>query len=84
MTQAILTAHSYSTRALELVIEALRTLYSAQRRHSEIRQTIKELNQLNDKELNDIGLCRGDIRNIARGDSTLIKSESNVNLKGWV
>lgn len=75
MTQAILVAHSYSMRALELVIEALNTLRNAKKRRSEIKQTIKELNQLNDRDLNDIGICRGDIRNIAYGDSTL--------LKGW-
>jgi len=32
------------------------------------RATEKALSELNDFELNDIGLCRGDIRSVARGD----------------
>lgn len=31
------------------------------------RQTRNELNRLTDRELDDIGLCRGDIERIARG-----------------
>lgn len=33
----------------------------------QIRQTYRELNQLTDNELNDIGITRGDIWNIAHG-----------------
>ena len=36
-------------------------------------------------ELNDLGICRGDIYNIARGDNTLRRgAETNKNLGGWV
>ncbi len=50
------------------------------------RQTIRELNRLTDAELNDIGLGRGDIYSVARGDETLKRSavDTNTNLKGWV
>ena len=42
-------------------------------------QTVKELRNLTDKELNDIGINRGDIISIARMDADM-----NPNLKGWV
>ena len=50
---------------------------------AQVRQTIKDLSRLSDYELNDIGIARGDIRNIAYGDSTLNRSV-NKNLQGWV
>ena len=34
-------------------------------RHAEVKQTMKELNALSDRELNDIGISRGDIFSIA-------------------
>lgn len=30
------------------------------------RRTYRELSQLNDKELHDIGICRGDIKRIVK------------------
>ena len=34
---------------------------------TEIRETRNQLNRLTDRELSDIGLCRGDIERVARG-----------------
>lgn len=54
------------------------------------RATINELRQLTDKELNDIGLSRGDIISVARGDSDMTRKtreidvKKNSNLEGWV
>ena len=49
------------------------------------KRTVKELGQLTDFELNDIGICRGDIHNVARGDRTIIRGlQVNENLKGSV
>ena len=75
MTQAILAAHSYSTRAIETIIEALRTLIQHRANRKMIRETERELSKLTDYELADIGLGRGDIYHVAR---------LNPNLKGWV
>ena len=75
MTQAILTAHSYSTRAIETIIEALRFFIQHRTDRKLIRETERELSKLTDYELADIGLGRGDIYHVAR---------SNPNLKGWV
>ena len=34
---------------------------------ADVRETRNELNRLTDRELNDIGLARGDIERVARG-----------------
>ena len=75
MTQAILAAHSYSTRAIETIIEAFRVLRKARASKRLIKETEKELGRLSDYELADIGISRGEIHYIAR---------SNDNLRGWV
>ena len=53
-----------------------------------IRQTEDELRKLTDKELNDIGISRGDIYAIARQDADMKKSHLiapfNPNLRGFV
>ena len=52
-----------------------------------IRITEKALYKLSDRELNDIGICRGDIHSLVRGDKSLKKSiqmDTNANLRGWV
>ena len=75
MTQAILAAHSYSTRAIETIIEALKAFSQHRANRKMIRETEKELHKLTDYELADIGLSRGEIYHVAR---------SNENLRGWV
>ena len=87
MTQAVLAAHNYSTRAIELIIEALKNIREAFNSYNEIRTTEKELGRLSDKDLLDIGLCRGDIYSIARGHQSVNRSVDttvNRNLKGWI
>lgn len=76
MTQAILTVHNYSTRAIELFIEAYKSYRQGRAAKKLAKQTIKELSKLTDKELNDIGLSRGDIWYVAHNQ--------NDNLRGWV
>ena len=53
-----------------------------------IRQTENELRKLTDKELNDIGIARGDIYSVARQDADLKRADVNApfnpNLKGFV
>ena len=45
------------------------------------RATVAELSALTNAELNDIGLSRGEIRNLARQHYDDVV---NANLKGWV
>jgi len=53
-----------------------------------IKQTENELRKLTDKELNDIGISRGDIYAIARQDADMRRSHLiapfNPNLRGFV
>ena len=76
MTQAILAAHSYSTRAIETIFEAFRSIKQARANRKSARATIKELSKLSDYELNDIGIARGEIWYVAHNQ--------NENLRGWV
>ena len=84
MTQAILTAHNYSTRAIELILEALKSIYNDWIDHKAISETEKELGKLSNKELADIGICRGDIYELARSKPAIEQVKANKNLQGWV
>ena len=59
--------------------------HKAYKRYRVVKQTINELRALTDAELNDIGIGRGDIRAIAKGDPTHKRSaQTNNNLEGRV
>ena len=66
-----------------------RDLADRREHNRKVRSTIKELSRLTDRELNDIGLGRGDIWAVAHGDDSLERVrqnniDANENLKGWV
>jgi uncharacterized protein YjiS (DUF1127 family) len=84
MTQHILTVHNYSTRAVELIFETLKSIRNNRIERKAIRETEKALNSLSNKELADIGLCRGDIYTVARSKSSIAHLKANNNLQGWV
>ena len=50
----------------------------------QVRETINELSRLSDRELNDMGLARGDIYSVAHGDTSFQRASVNKNLEGWV
>lgn len=52
----------------------------------EVRRTIKELSRLNDRDLRDLGISRGEIYSVATGtwSRDSYTSEENKNLRGWV
>ena len=81
MTQLVLEVSNFLTKPIEGLFDFLKTWNAAIRRNNEYKQTIKELSALTDKELNDIGIARGDIYAVARGDEDMIRSV-NSNLKG--
>ena len=84
MTQAILTAHNYSTRAIELIIDALKSINNNRIERKAIRETEKALSKLSDYDLADIGISRGEIYEIARAKATIEYVKVNQNLRGWV
>ena len=49
-----------------------------------VNRTIKERSALSDRELNDMGLARGDIWSVAHGDESYKDRGVNPNLRGWV
>ena len=65
MTQLILTQANFLQNAIRALFELFKDLNTTRKDTSEARKTIKELNKLTDKDLADIGLCRGDIWNVA-------------------
>jgi len=82
MTSLIMTADKIGLPSLAGWFKKL----SAQLEHNrKVRSTIKELSKLSDRELNDIGIARGDIYAIAHEDPSYKRfAETNKNLEGWV
>ena len=48
------------------------------------RTTYAELSALSNRELQDLGIGRSDIRSIAKGTFDDNRAETNANLRGWV
>ena len=85
MAHYVLEASNWIQDAIEGYKDLRRSMRLRAERRASYNRTVKELSKLNDFELNDIGICRGDIRNIARGDRTIVRGiEVNENLRGSV
>ena len=85
MAHYVIEASSWIQDAIEGYKDLRRSMKQRAERRASYKQTYKELSKLTDFELNDIGICRGDIRNIARGDRTIKRGiEVNENLRGSV
>ena len=83
MTQAIIAAGN--ALHINAVLDFFRDIKRSYARRQRVNATIKELNRLSDRELNDIGLARGDIWAVAHEDADYKRfAETNNNLKGWV
>ncbi len=85
MTHHVIEASSWIQDAIEGFRDLRRSMKLRAERKASYKRTLKELSRLTDFELNDIGICRGDIKNIARGDRTIVRGiEVNENLRGSV
>ena len=85
MTHYVIEASSWIQEAIEGYKDLMRARAIRKEKRPSYKRTVKELGQLTDFELNDIGICRGDIHNVARGDRTIIRGlQVNENLKGSV
>ena len=85
MAHYVLTASSWIQDAIEGFSDWRRAVRLRAERRASYRRTYNELSKLTEFELNDIGICRGDIRNIARGDRSIRRGiEVNENLRGSV
>jgi|TARA_B100001093_G_scaffold421035_1_gene413205 uncharacterized protein YjiS (DUF1127 family) len=85
MAQYVIEASNWIQDAIEGFRDLRRSMKLRAERKASYKRTLKELSRLTDFELNDIGICRGDIKNIARGDRTIVRGiEVNENLRGSV
>jgi uncharacterized protein YjiS (DUF1127 family) len=81
-------ANTFEIVGLNGIANFFKNLGAELQRRRNIKHTIKTLSALSNRELNDIGLARGDIWHIAhtsypralRGEAI----EANRNLRGWV
>lgn len=55
------------THTLNKIWQAIRNTFHAPAKYSQYRQTYNSLNKLSDRDLWDMGICRGDIEDIAAG-----------------
>jgi len=65
MTQLILIQANFLQNAIRALLDLFKDVNSSRKEMSTARKTIKELNKLSDKDLLDIGICRGDIWSVA-------------------
>jgi uncharacterized protein YjiS (DUF1127 family) len=85
MTHYVIEASSWIQDAIEGYKDLRRSMKLRAERKASYKRTLKELSRLTDFELSDIGICRGDIKNVARGDRTMVRGiEVNENLRGSV
>ena len=85
MTHYVIEASNWIQDAIEGYKDLRRSMKLRAEKKAAYNRTVKELSRLTDFELSDIGICRGDIRNIARGDRTIVRGiEVNENLRGSV
>lgn len=87
MTHLTLTIAHYLQSPVSEFLTLISEVFKKFQERRIIRATEKALYALSDRELNDIGISRGDIYSLVRGDRSLKKSiqmEANSNLKGWV
>ena len=55
------------THTLKIILQAIRKLFHTPVKYSQYRETYKALDRLNDRDLWDMGITRGDIDDIAAG-----------------
>tara|TARA_B100001057_G_scaffold436877_1_gene468282 strand:- start:1149 stop:1409 length:261 start_codon:yes stop_codon:yes gene_type:complete len=86
MTHAILTASSWIQDAVIGFADLMKTWKRNRARKAMIARTYKELSQLTNHELRDLGIGRSDITSIANGTfhDRRMKAKTNANLRGWV
>ena len=67
MNQIILIQANFLQKAISALLDLFKDLKTSRKDMSEAKKTMRELSKLSDADLLDIGLCRGDIRNVAYG-----------------
>jgi len=81
MTSLVMAGGNFS---LKSIAQFFVKLNEKRIQHKLIKETINQLSALSDRELNDMGLTRGDIYSVAHGSSDYARTVVNRNLEGWV
>ena len=85
MTQHIVAVSNILAGPIEGLLDFIHSVRVNYEKAKKVRATIKELSKLTDRELQDIGIARGDIYAIAHESKDYARfAETNTNLKGWV
>ena len=87
MTQAIMTVSTVIQDAIAGLMDLVKEWKRNRANKAAIRRTHKELSQLTDHELRDLGIGRSDITSIALGnfhDKRMSNATTNKKLRGWV
>ena len=86
MTQTILVASNWIQEAVIGFADLMKTWKRNRARKAMIARTYKELSQLTNHELRDLGIGRSDITSIANGTfhDRRMTAKTNANLRGWV
>lgn len=82
MTQLVLTASGWLNAWQEGIYAFIKELAVKYKARKLAKQTVNELSRLSDRELNDMGISRGEIRGLA--EQHYESMVANANLKGWV
>lgn len=82
MTQLVLTASGWLNAWQEGIYSFIKELAVKFKARKLAKETVNELSRLSDRELNDMGISRGEIRGIA--EQHYNEMVANANLKGWV
>lgn len=81
MTQVVLTISGLFMAWQEGIYSFIKEIAVRYKARKLAKETINQLSSLNDRELHDMGLHRGMIRQLAEEHYEI---EVNKNLKGWV
>ena len=84
MTTTTFVANTFDLVRFASIANFFKNLGVEIKRHRNIKSTIKQLSALSNRELNDIGLSRGEIWDIAQKSYPKVKVAANSNLEGWV
>lgn len=85
MTHLTLTIAHYLQSPINEFLQSVGNMFTKIAQHRKHQQAIRELNSLSDYQLRDMGISRGDIYSVVRGDKDMARhAEVNANLKGFV
>lgn len=85
MTHLTLTLSNYLQSPINELLQTVGGWFTKYSQYRKQQQAIRELSSLSDYQLRDMGISRGDIYSVVRGDKDMARfADTNENLKGFV